>query len=122
MAARKYYVDDQGLIRVLQDISSKINQSTSPKITFTEIQDPETGEITKELNNPSNFATIGAVYDYVAKQSRQNLTINKQSAVSSEDEEQEYNVQNNISEYNGSEAAQIDFNLVEYTDIRKLFV
>ena len=122
MAARKYYLDDQGLIKVLQNVSNKINQKTTSRFTFTETQDPVTGEITRELNNPSNFATVGAVQDYVVNQSRKNLTINKQSAVDSEDEEQEYNVQNNISEYNGNEAAQIDFNLIEYTDIRKLFI
>jgi hypothetical protein len=33
-----------------------------------------------------------------------------------------YDVQDNVSEYNGSEAAEINLNLVDITDIKKLFI
>lgn len=117
---KKYYLDDQGLIRTLQKISENINQKTSSKINITTVEDPETGEITKNIQNPNNFATVGAVYDYVANQSRKKLTIVKQSAI--EDSENGYSVQNNISEYDGNEAAQIDFNLIDNNDIKRLFI
>lgn len=119
MAGQKYYLDEQGLIRVLQSISNGINEKTSSRVTFTETEDPETGEVTKELNNPNNFATIGAVHDYVTNHSRESLTINIQSAVPENDG---YNIQTDVSEYDGSEAAQINLNLVQYTDIQQLFI
>ena len=113
--AKKYYLDDWGLIKVLQNISNSINQRTSPKINVEEKEDGS-----KEVKNPNNFATVGAVYDYVANESRKKLTINQQSAV--EIPEMGYDVQDNISEYNGSEAAQINLNLVNIADIQKLFI
>lgn len=116
---KKYYLDEQGLIKVLQDVSGAINQKTSSRLTFTEVENPNTGETTLELQNPNNFATVGAVYDYVANSQRKNLTINKQSAVESEEG---YDVQNNIIEYNGSETVQINLDLIDYTDIKKLFI
>lgn len=117
---KKYYLDDAGLIKTLQKISESINQNTSSKINVRDIEDSETGEITHEVQNPNKFATVGAVYDYVANQSRKKLTIVKQSAV--EDSEDGYSVQNNISEYNGNEAAQINFNIVDNNDIKRLFI
>ena len=119
MAGQKYYLDEQGLIKVLQNISNEINQKTSPKITFTNVENPETGEIIQELNNSDNFPTVGAVYDYIKNQSKQNLTINIQSAVPENDG---YNIQTDVSKYNGNEAAQININLVQYTDIQQLFI
>lgn len=118
--AKKYYLDDQGLIKVLQGLSTSINQKTSSKINIEDKENPDTGEITHEVQNPNNFATVGAVYDYVANQSRKKLTINQQSAV--EIPEMGYDVQDNVSEYNGSEAAEINLNLVDITDIKKLFI
>ena len=118
---KKYYLDEQGLIRTLQQISNAINQKTSSKINIQDIEDPDTGEVTHNIQNPNNFATVGAVYDYVANQSRKNLTIVKQSAVE-DSENDDYSVQNNVSEYNGSDAVQINFNIVDSNDIRKLFI
>ena len=117
---KKYYLDEHGLVRVLQDISSTINQKTSSKIRINEVINPETGEVTKEVQNPNNFATVGAVHDYIANESRKNLIINQQSAVNIS--EMNYDVQNNVSEYNGNEAAQIDINLIDINDIQKLFI
>jgi hypothetical protein len=45
--------------------------------------------------------------------------MNKQSAVESEEG---YDVQNNIIEYNGSETVQINLDLIDYSDIKKLFI
>jgi hypothetical protein len=45
----------------------------------------------------------------------------KQSAVE-DSENDDYSVQNNISEYNGSDAVQINFNIVDSNDIKKLFI
>ena len=118
--AKKYYLDDQGLIKVLQSLSNNINQKTSSKINITDTENPDTGEVTHEVQNPNNFATVGAVYDYVANQSRKKLTINQQSAVEIPDIG--YDVQDNISEYNGNEATQINLNLVDITDLQKLFI
>lgn len=120
MASQKFYLDDQGLIRVLQNISNGINQKTTSKITFTNTEDPNTGEVTETLNNPNNFATVGAVYDYVAKQSRKSLIINRQSAVPNDSDG--YDIQNESLEYNGGETAQINLNLIQFTDIQQLFI
>lgn len=116
--AKKYYLDDQGVIKMLQDISAAINNKTSSRVEVTQVEDPETGEIIETVQNPGNFATIGAVYDYASKNKK--LTVNQQSAV--EVPEIGYDVQDNILEYNGNEATQIDFKLVDITDIKKLFI
>lgn len=116
---KKYYLDDQGLIRALQKISSNINKNTASQINVSTSYDPVTGEEIKQVQDPSKFATVGAVYDYVA-QSKKKLTINQQSTV--EVPEIGYNVQDNISEYNGNEETEIELNLVDIADIRNLFI
>lgn len=117
---KKYYLDSNGLVRVLQDISTVINQKTSSTIRVNEVTNPETGEVIKEVQNPNNFATVGAVHNYITNESRKKLTINQQSAVNIS--ETNYDVQNNVSEYNGNEAAQIDINLIDINDIQQLFI
>ena len=116
--AKKYYLDNQGVIKMLQDISAAINNKTSSKVEVTQVENPETGEITESVKDPGNFATIGAVYDYASKKKK--LTVNQQSAIEVSDVG--YNVQDNIYEYNGNEATQIDLKLVDVTDIKKLFI
>lgn len=118
--AKKYYLDDEGLIKVLQNISTTIKQKTSTSIDVQDVEDIETGQTVKEVQNPKNFATVGAVYNYVQDQSK-NLIINKQSAKTNL-EEDGYEILENSSKYNGSEQAQINFKLVEYTDIQNLFL
>lgn len=117
---KKYYLDDQGLIRTLQKLSQTINQNTASTINVVNVENQQTGEIIQEVENPNKFATVGAVYNYVKNQSNKNLTIVKEYAV--EDSENSFNVQTNISEYNGSNAAQINLNLVDNSDIRRLFI
>lgn len=118
MANTKYYLDQEGVIRVLQKISKEIRDNTSNKIEVTISTDPETGKTIRTPKKPNNFATNQAVVDYVG--SKEKLIINQQSAV--EDVESGYNVENNITEYNGNDPAQINLKLVDYTDIQSLFI
>lgn len=114
----KYYLDEQGLIKVLQKVSSVINQNTSSSINVNEVTDPVTGEVTQEVQDSNKFATVGAVYNYVANQSKENLTITKQYATQSQEG---YSLQTTISQYNGNNVAQINLNLVDNNDIKNLF-
>lgn len=114
----KYYLDQEGVIRVLQKISKEIRDNTATQIDVIVSVDPETGKTIKTPKDPYKFATNKAVVDYVG--SKEKLIINQQSAV--EDVESGYNVENNITEYNGNDPAQINLKLVDYTDIQSLFI
>lgn len=85
-----------------------------------EVEDLDTGETTLEPKSPNNFATNQAVVDYVQKAARKKLTINQKSAV--EDVDAGYVVEDNITEYNGNDTAQITMNLVDFNDIKSLFI
>lgn len=99
----KYYLDEQGLIKVLQGISQKIKDKTSNTITG---------------DSPDNFVTEQAVIDYLQENKNHKLKINQQSASTTEDS---YELVDNIQEYDGSEELQIHFNLVDAGDITNLF-
>ena len=101
----KYYIDEDGLIKLVQGISNSIIQHTSGEITFTE--DEQTGQ--KILDNPNNFPTVKAVTDYL--KNRKNLKIVQQSL----------NNPDIISEYNGENEVQVDMKLATSEDILKLF-
>ena len=101
----KYYIDEDGLIKLVQGISNSIIQHTSGEITFTE--DEQTGQ--KVLDNPNNFPTVKAVTDYL--KNRKNLKIVQQSL----------NNPDIISEYNGENEVQVDMKLATSEDILKLF-
>ena len=102
---KKYYIDENGLIKLVQSISDSIIQHTSGEITFTE--DEQTGQ--KVLDNPNNFPTVKAVTDYL--KNRKKLKFVQQS-LSGEDI---------IKEYNGEDEVQIDIKLATSEDILKLF-
>ena len=102
---KKYYIDENGLIKLVQGISDSIIQHTSGEITFTE--DEQTGQ--KVLDNPNNFPTVKAVTDYL--KNRKKLKFVQQS-LSGED---------TIKEYNGEDEVQIDIKLATSEDILKLF-
>lgn len=102
---KKYYIDEDGLIKLVQGISNSIIQHTSGEITFTE--DEQTGQ--KILDNPNNFPTVKAVTDYL--KNRKNLKIVQQSL----------NNPDIISEYNGENEVQVDMKLATSEDILKLF-
>lgn len=102
---KKYYIDEDGLIKLVQGISNSIIQHTSGEITFTENE--QTGD--KILDNPNNFPTVKAVTDYL--KNRKNLKIVQQSL----------NNPDIISEYNGENEVQVDMKLATSEDILKLF-
>ena len=119
---KKYYLDESGVIKLLQGISKNINDRTSNKIIVNSVEDPQTGEITEEIVNPKNFATTEAVVNYVAKSSRRKLTINQQSTNTVSDPDLgTYTVVDHSIEYDGSEQVQINFNLIRKEDINELF-
>lgn len=101
----KYYIDEDGLIKLVQGISNSIIQHTSGEITFTENE--QTGQ--KVLDNPNNFPTVKAVTDYL--KNRKNLKIVQQSL----------NNPDIINEYNGENEVQVDMKLATSEDILKLF-
>lgn len=105
MVENKYYIDENGLITVIQSISDSIVQHTSGEITFTE--DEQTGQ--KILDNPNNFPTVKAVTDYL--KNRKNLKI----------VQEQFSGAPIVNEYNGEEGVQIDMKLVTSEDIVKLF-
>ena len=102
----KYYLDEQGLIKLIQSISRSISNKTSGSI--------ETNE--NEVINPNNFVTAKGIVDYIkANGNNRKLKINKQSTTS------EGIIEDNIIEYDGSEEVQINLNLVTARDITNLF-
>ena len=105
----KYYVDENGLIKLVQSISDSIIQHTSGEITFTKQINPETGELEKVLDKPNNFPTVKAVTDYL--QNRKKLKF----------VQQQFNNDPIVKEYNGEEDVQIDMGLITKEDIQNLF-
>ena len=99
----KYYLDQQGLIKVLQGISQKIKDKTSNTITG---------------DAPDNFVTEQAVIEYLQDNKNHKLKINQQSSSATEDS---YELVDNIQEYDGSEELQINFKLAGASDITNLF-
>lgn len=119
---KKYYLDKEGVIRILQKMSSEIRNNTNNKINVSEEIDSQTGETIKRIQNPNKLVTTKAVVDYIqsgAASVKEKLTINQQSTA---EEETGYNVEDNITEYNGSEAVQINIKLADYADIQNLFI
>lgn len=109
----KYYVDDDGLIVVIQSISNSIIEHTSGEIKFNESVNPDTGETEKVLEKPNNFPTVKAVTDYL--KDRKKLKIVQESMNNQQE------VVENRKEYNGEEEVQVDMKLVTSEDIKKLF-
>ena len=102
---KKYYINENGLIKLVQSISDSIIQHTSGEITFTE--DEQTGQ--KVLDKPNNFTTVKAVTDYL--KNRKKLKFVQHSLDGSDI----------IKEYNGEDEVQIDLKLASSEDISKLF-
>lgn len=103
----KYYIDENGLIALVQSISNSIIQHTSGEIVFNE--NPDTGE--KTLEKPNNFPTVKAVTDYL--KNRKKLTLVQENF--------DNTTSPTINEYNGEEQVQVDMKLVTSEDIKKLF-
>ena len=107
----KYYIDENGLITLVQSISNSIIEHTSGEINFTEQEDPQTGEVEKIIDKPNNFPTVKAVTDYL--KNRKKLTLVQESF--------DDIAPPKVSEYNGEEGVQVDMNLITSEDINKLF-
>lgn len=101
----KYYLDEQGLIKLLQTLSKAIKDKTSGTLELTDGGEPK---------YPNNFLTVQGIFDYIKSQAKNDLIINQQS-ISGED------TQDNIQTYDGSEEVQINFNLAKASDITNLF-
>lgn len=102
----KYYIDENGLITLVQSISNSIIQHTSGEIVFNE--DPETGD--KTLVKPNNFPTVKAVTDYLKNRKKLKLV-----------QESFGNEEPTVKEYNGEEGVQVDMKLATSEDIMRLF-
>ena len=109
----KYYVDEDGLIVVIQSISDSIIKHTSGEIKFNETVNPDTGETEKVLEKPNNFPTVKAVTDYL--ENRKKLKIVQESMNNNQE------VVENRKEYNGEEEVHVDMKLITSDDIKKLF-
>ena len=118
MEEQKYYLDEQGVIQLLRGISQSIREKKTTSIQITNVEDPDTGEVTKEIVDPDNFATVEAVVKFT--DSRHNKLVINQPIVDVLSEE-DYRVVDNNVEYNGDEAISMKFDLIPASDIRNLF-
>ena len=114
----KYYIDENGLIAVVQNISNSIIQHTSGEITFTEEENQETGETEKVLNNPNNFPTVQAVTNYLKNRKKLDVLQESNTPVQNND----YDTVQHHEQYNGEEEIQLKIKLITAEDIRKLFI
>lgn len=114
--ANKYYLNETGLARLLDDISTTLAAHTTSQIEFDEVTDPVTGETTTELVNPDNFISAQSIVDYL--EDRDSISISQDVASSTQNG---YNVSTNQITYNGEEAAHIDLALITSGDIDDLF-
>lgn len=117
MVENKYYIDENGLITVIQSISDSIVQHTSGEITFTETEDPETGETEKVLDNPNNFPTVEAVTEYLKNRKKLDVLYESNTPV----QDNNYETVEHHEQYNGEEEVQLKIKLITADDIKKLF-
>ena len=113
----KYYINEDGLIVLIQSISNSIIQHTSGEITFTESTNPVNGQTTKSVDNPNNFPTVKAVTDYLKNRKNLKVKYDSNSAVITDS----YETTENEKLYNGEEEIQVDMKLVTSEDIANLF-
>lgn len=101
----KYYLNKEGLIKLIKDLSAKIKEHTSRIISSSA---------------PNNFSTNGAVIQYALDAPY--LTINQYQ--SQETQGGNYSTSNVPIGYNGYDSGTevLNMKLVESTDIDQLFV
>lgn len=116
MANNKNFLDNQGLTTLLSALSAKIKSKTAGEIETIEVEDA--GNIIKDAKDPNNFTTTHAVVEYL--KNRKRIRLNQQST-SVTQEEETYTINNNVSEYNGEDEVQINFQLATASDIANLF-
>lgn len=113
----KYYIDENGLITLVQSISNSIISHTSGEIQFTEVENPETHEVEKVLQNPNNFPTVKAVTDYLKERDNLKVVYDINSTISNKS----YTTTEQVKTYNGEEEVQVDLKLATAEDINNLF-
>lgn len=117
--ANKYYLNEVGLARLLDDLSLALANHTTSEIEFEEVVDPETGETVKQLVNPNNFISAQSIVDYLGELIGKNsLSVSQDIATSTSDG---YNITTNEIEYNGEESKSLNLALVTSEDIDALF-
>lgn len=114
--ANKYYLNEVGLARLLDDLSLALANHTTSEIEFEEVVDPETGETVKRLVNPNNFISAQSIVDYL--DNGNTLSVSQDIATPTSDG---YSVTTNEIEYNGGEPEHLDLALVTLQDIDDLF-
>ena len=112
----KYYLDREGLIQLLEKLSTSIKNHTVEQIEFENVEDPETGEVTKQAENQTYFTSVKSVVDYL--KNRSNIRIHQDSASPTADG---YEVITNEIVYNGEGEVQINLALASAEDINTLF-
>lgn len=117
--ANKYYLNEVGLARLLDDLSQALANHTTSEIEFEEVVDPETGETVKQLVNPNNFISAQSIVDYLGELIGKNsLSVSQDIATSTSDG---YNITTNEIEYNGEESKSLNLALITSGDIDDLF-
>lgn len=115
--ANKYYLNEVGLARLLDDLSQALINHTSNEIEFEEVVDPETGETTKRLVNPNNFISAQSIVNYL-NGDKNSLNISQDIATPTQEG---YDVTTNQIVYNGGEQKDLNISLIDSDDIEDLF-
>ena len=115
--ANKYYLNEVGLARLLDDLSQALINHTSSEIEFEEVVDPETGETTKRLINPNNFISAQSIVNYLHGD-KNSLNISQDIATPTQEG---YDVTTNQIVYNGGEQKDLNISLIDSNDIEDLF-
>lgn len=115
--ANKYYLNEVGLARLLDDLSQALINHTSSEIEFEEVVDPETGETTKRLVNPNNFISAQSIVNYLSGD-KNSLNISQDIATPTQEG---YDVTTNQIVYNGGEQKDLNISLIDSDDIEDLF-
>lgn len=113
----KYYLNTEGVGTLLEEIANKIKAHTSEEIVTSQ------SENRKEATSPYNFTTTQAVVDYLVNRAK--ISINQQTTTSKQEDElideEDYQVNDNLIEYNGEDGVQINLKLASENDIKNLF-
>ena len=115
--ANKYYLNEVGLARLLDDLSQALINHTSSEIEFEDVVDPETGETTKRLKNPNNFISAQSIVNYL-NGDKNSLNISQDIATPTQEG---YDVTTNQIVYNGGEQKDLNISLIDSNDIEDLF-
>lgn len=116
MEENKYYLDREGLIQLLKQLSTSIKQNTVEAIEVEKIVDPETGETTKTPKDPTKFTSVKSVVEYL--KGRSNIRIQQDTTSPSADG---YDVVTKEIVYNGEDEVEIKLALASAEDINTLF-